>query len=261
MLGKGAPNEYSDGGVRMCGIVLSEQLGLIRIHPMDVMGSPSVWDRVSMSLVRHNKDNRDESYTIEGMEHEGHVQKYEKRELLDACILKSGDCDPVCYQNENRRSIAVVRPNGLIGASLQPRELCPDKSDRDYQNWVVTQSEYGYTPYINWKSIQGVEHKQHCVAQELYCGLINNRSAPYSVFDNMRLSDQDYEHWLVLGNMKDRRNVWVVVHVHRLKKTAQPLTLPNCGIAAGKLDGWPYLNQEGFNAKPAEPQLQFQFTT
>lgn len=62
--------------------------------------------------------------------------------------------------------------------------------------------------------------------------------------------------------MRDRRNVWVAVHIHRLKKHNGGSTPLFSGIDDGMPEDWPYSAQGGSNAKPAEPQLEFSmFTT
>ena len=263
ILAKGAPVQTSDGSVTMCAIALSEELGLIRIYPLsaDENRNIKVWSIVSITAKRSSKDNRRESWRVLECEKTGQIESSgSKQDILESCVLKSGTIDPIVYQNERRGSICVVKSSGVVGFALTPRssdDLCAFDED---ECWVRTQKTFPLKPYLHWTSIQGSEHKTHIVAQEVYMGMLHNASCPGRVFENMRVGDPDYEHWLILGNTKDRRTVWVAPHVHRLKKTGSH-THTNLLMFDGRKEGWPYLQQEDRNAKDAGPQLTFAFIT
>jgi len=265
ILAKGAPNKCRDGRTVMCAIALSERLGLIRIYPLEVTGPGGIgiWSKVSLVLSHSKTDQRSESYRLFDYTVVGELKnREEKRDLLESCILKSGNKDPIDYQNERRKSIAVVRGEGRVGSSLVPRDSVsggPPEIDED--GFAMAQSEFPYKPYIEWTSIQGKSHRTHLVGQEVYMGMLNNQSTPYRIFENMHIGDRDYDHWLILGNMKDRRNVWVAAHVHRQKKTAQQPMFTNSWIDDGRPKDWPYETQEVVNAKPAEDYPLFSYIT
>lgn len=265
VLAKGAPNRTSDGRVTMCSIVLSDELGLIRIYPLSVTVNQDVkvWSRIRCEVTRSQKDNRIEAYRIVGTDVQvlNRIDSSEnKASILDSCNLKSGDKDPIAYQNERRCSICVVKVHGRIGCSLKSREDTDVKLCDGEDSWVMTQAEFPYKPYVSWTSIQGVSHETHLVAQEVYFGMQKNASCPLRIFENMHALDPDYQHWMVLGNTKDRRNVWVMPHLHRLKKTTFGMTTSSL-ISGGENASWPYLQQEEINARYASPQMQFNFTT
>lgn len=57
----------------------------------------------------------------------------------------------------------------------------------------------------------------------------------------------DYQKWMLMGNMKGRRNVWLCVHLHRLKKqTSGSIPLFSNPIIGSSAD-WPYTKQEAKN--------------
>ena len=263
VLPKGAPVKTSDGAVVMCAIAVSELHGLVRLYPLTVDGnkSVSVWSKVVINARKSQRDNRRESWRVVGCEHVKQVEcRNEKEDILNSCILRSGTVDPIAYQNERKSSICVVKSSGCMGFALVPRAES-ELSAFDYEEtWIMTQDNYPLKPYLVWNSFQGSEHKTHLVAQEVYVGMSKNASCPARIFENMRLGDPDYEHWIILGNMKDRRNVWVAPHVHRLKKTAFRTRL-NLPTQDGLSEGWPYLQQEECNAKDVGPQMTFAFIT
>jgi len=265
VLAKGAPNRTQDGRTTMCSIILCDELGLIRLYPLSVIKNQDVkvWTRIRCSVSRSQKDNRTEAFRLDVNDIDV-LDKIEspdsKARILDSCILKSGDKDPIDYQNDRRASICVVKANGRIGCHIEAKEDTERRASEDEDSWVMTQSEFPYKPYVSWKSAQGKQHKTHIVAQEVYLGMQKNASSPWRVFDNMHAQDPDYQHWMVLGNTKDRRNVWVMPHLHRLKKTSS-VTTTNFLMNDGESGSWPYSQQEEINAKYASPQMQFNFTT
>jgi hypothetical protein len=91
-------------------------------------------------------------------------------------------------------------------------------------------------------------------------GLQNNPTRPMAIYENMGVAVPDFQHWLLLGNMKDRRNVWVGVHLHRLKKQSCGSIPLFCAIRNGKPAAWPYCAQETSNVAVVDNQLEM-FTT
>jgi hypothetical protein len=247
VLGIGAPNRASDGRAVQCGIVLGDDHGLCRIYA-DFGGSMSrlsVWDRVSCSVHIHAGDNRMESWKLDDIEILGKVESSsEKRSILDSCALTCGDDDPIDFLNRERRSVGLIRQcvTGL-GYAMEVREF--DESP----DWVMTQRETPQRPYVRWKSTAGKSHDHQLCAHEAYEWLRKNPSNTSQLWSNLRIEDIDFTKWLLVGNTKDKRNVWVVVHVHRLKKTPPQLTLANCSTGGGRPSGWPYLPHEAIHAR------------
>jgi len=262
VIAKGAPVSTSAGEVVMCAIAVGE-IGLVRLYPLTVTKDVDirVWSRVIVQARRSQKDNRHESWRVESCATIGKLESAQsKADLLDSCILKSGTEDPITYQNNKRSSIAIVKAGGLLGAGLVARDANDVHAIDHEEPWVMTQDSFPFKPYLFWTSTQGSEHKTHLVAQEVYLGMRNFNATPFRVFENMNIGDPDYVHWLVLGNLKDRRNVWVCPHIHRLKKTNIRTGL-NLQMSDGQNDEWPYLHQEETNAKDVGPQMQFSFIT
>lgn len=258
VLGVGAANSTKDGRIVMCAILLSEELGLIRVYPIPGDQLFRVWQRMDVIVARTPKDTRAESYRLQEYAPVGDVIEHanEKRAILNRCVLNSGTNDPLDYQNELRRSICLVKPGwGELGASM--RQQSPADNGRSR---IMTQSSAHVCAHIEWSSMQGKMHTSKLVAREVYEGIRRNPTAPSKIFENMQLHNPDYERWLLMGNTKDRRNVWVCVHVHRLKKNALSSTQCFLPILDGKSGDWPYCAQEETNVRVAENQLDL-FTT
>ena len=257
-MGVGAPNETKTGEKTMCAIILTKDYGFLRVYPIPANEQFGVWCNVSMNVEKGN-DNREESWKIQNWIVESKItDNNEKREILYACELKSGQFDPLEYMNESRRSIALVSLEwGSVEATLSQKIPSFVSTDDEECGWIVTQAKQWLKPYITWTSKQGKSHTSHLGGREIYEGIRRNPTEPWNMMNNLQIMNPDYEKWLLLGNMKDRRNVWLCVHLHRLKKQTSGSTPLFSSPIIGSADGWPYSKQEDANVSIVEghPEL------
>lgn len=254
VIGIGSPNRAGDGRIVQCAIAVSEEHGLIRFFAdyQGHMSKVSVWDRCFAKLERTPKDSRQESFKLLNVDVVGKVDKpFEKRSILDRLILRTEPEDPIDWLNDRKMSIAVIKPdqfNFEFGIENRKAEE-PD-------DWFVTSKDLPHRARLTWRSETGGQHQSHICAHEVMEGLRNNIATPFKVFDNMQVSNPDYDKWLVIGTMVKHRNVWLAIHVHRLKKTTQQAIVSSSWIHGGRGDGWPYLNREVRRVKNAahDPQ-------
>lgn len=265
MLGKGHPVQTRNNGASMCAIGLHKDLGLIRIYPIPALSKVPVWSFIEAELDRSSSDTRAESWKIvSDIYVSGGVTDPQcKRELLDRCELKSGVKDPVDFLNENRMSIGLIKAKAVCGSLKLNEAFDGDDGACPFDDVVKCQGDFQFAPYLDWQSLQGKNHSQKIVSNEVHMGLIHYPQNPNCVFDNMRIYDPDFTKWILIGNQKDRRTSFVVVHVHRLKGKNDPVfTKTFCNPMLGTAEGWPYSRQGVGNAKPVEPQMDlFKSTT
>lgn len=256
VLGVGAPQQSKKHGKTLCAILLTEELGLIRVYPVPAGARFPVWGKVSVSL-EPSSDPRAESYRLRSFRLIGKETRYDhKRAILESCVLRSGLEDPIDYQNSHRKSIALVRlPWGKFDCTLSTQVPKQFASEDEEFGWVATQGEQWQKPYLTWASQSGKAHKTHLGGREIYMGLQHFADNPFRLFESLNLTP-DYEHWLLLGNLKNQRNVWLCVHLHRLKKREGGSILPCCAPGNGKPDDWPYSTQEAENVSSAAGQLE-----
>lgn len=260
VLGIGAPNRTHDGRAVQCAIILGNDHGLCRVFADfdGTMNAMRVWDRVALAVHIHAADQRAESWKLDAATWISRVcDPAQKRQILEACVLDAGQRDPIDLLDDERRSIGVVRPRQVgMGYGMEVRDF------EESPDWVMAQCETPQKPYLAWQSGAGKSHRHQICAHEAYEWLRKNPSRTSQLFDNLRIADIDYDKWLLVGNTKDRRNVWVVVCVHRLKKTTRQPTLASCSIADGRPSGWPYLPLEDIAARRvASTGQQLLFTT
>jgi hypothetical protein len=260
VIGVGAPNRTKDDRVVQCAIVIDEAVGLTRVFCdyRNGMDRLSLWDRCEILAQATPKDSRFESWKMLEVDIAGKVESsQEKRAILEACVRETGDEDPIDLFNRERRSIAVVKPQqSNIGYGMEIRDF--DESP----DWITTQCETPQKPFLQWQSKQGKQHCQQIAAHEVYEWLRKNPSKHGCLWDNLQITNIDFDKWLLIGTASTHRTSWLVVHVHRLKKTTQPLIDSSSLIVDGKPEGWPYSTLADVAAKRAESTgQQLLFTT
>lgn len=247
VMGVGCPVVSKVEGKSMCAIVLGKT-GLFRIYPIPGKISLPVWTRVEVKA-KKGSDTREESWKLLTCIKAGKISDGgEKRAILNRCVLKSGAQDPIDFQNEQKKSICVVSPK-LIGGGILPQRASTDNS------WVYSQDMAWNKPYLTWTSKQGKEHHSHIVSREAYQTIFNQQDKPYAYYNNVHIGDPDWDFWLIMGNIIQWKRTWVVVHLHRLKKTTGLSTPHYCDLISGKPDAWPYSTQQNGNVPAAKGQL------
>lgn len=232
----------------MCAILLTTEMGFIRVYPIPANDKFGVWSEVEISAEKGN-DGRDESWKLQSWEVLGKIEDaLQKREILTACELKSGMKDPLDFMNAERKSIALVSIEwGGLEATLSQKIPSFVSVDDEECGWIVTQAKHWLKPYVTWTSMQGKSHTSHLGGREIYEGIRRNPTEPWNMMNNLQIMNPDYEKWMLMGNMKDKRNVWLCVHLHRLKKQTSGSTPLFCNPIIGESEGWPYTKQEASN--------------
>ena len=235
----------------MCAILLSKEIGLFRVYPIPGECRFPVWSNVQVELEEPKSDPRHESYHLTRYEIKSTIKdRYLKRDILESCILGSGTDDPIVFQNTQRSSIALVKAvPDTLGMTLTS-QFAEDDGD-----WVMTQSKAPAKAKLNWKSIQGSNHENTIVSREVFEWVRKNPTSIGGLIDNLQIYNPDFEKWILLGNMKNHLKAWVVVHIHRLKKTPHHFTQSFCNPMRGSADDWPYSKQRESNVSVADDQL------
>jgi hypothetical protein len=248
VMGVGAPNDTKKAGKTMCAIILTHELGFIRIYPIPAIERFPVWSTVSLEIENGN-DPRANSYRLLNWTFCSKIEDAnQKREILNECVIKSGTTDPMDYQNINRQSIFLTKMEwgNLEGTISQKVPHHISENDEEW-GWIVTQGKHWHKPYIRWSSQQGKTHLSHLGGREVYEGLRNNPSNPWNLMNNLQINNPDYEIWGLMGNQKDHQNVWLCVHLHRLKKSMSGSIPLFSHPIIGKTAAWPYEKQQTTN--------------
>ena len=122
MLGTTVPEPNSDGRIFVCSAGYSATYGgLLRVYPLARFGAPARWSVSTVKLERNSKDSRRESFKLAGdrspearksinslFRIDGMAPKAGRAELLKRCTVGS-----IKEANERRLSLAVVHARGM----------------------------------------------------------------------------------------------------------------------------------------------------
>ena len=139
-MGVGAPNDTRGSGKTMCAIVLTKDQGFIRIYPIPAVDEFPVWSDGFFEIEK-GLDPRSGTWKLISYRLRGKIEcSQTKREILESCVIKSGFDDPMDFQNSNKQSIFIVRPNwGNVSVALTQKVPKKIPEDDEECGWIVTQ--------------------------------------------------------------------------------------------------------------------------
>jgi len=234
VLGNAVPDIISDQRITVCTVGYSQSLGLLRIYPVPPSSYMKRWNIVKIPLDRNPRDNREESWKIQGSKSEwdhlsekielrGQVPNKNRPALVELLHEEFG---AGCVEdfNDRRTSLGMIRPR-IIECKLEQRE--------DYEPMAQTQlgrvspfltiKNYRLRPVIEYKCPKcraKRPHKQQVVEWGVFEWFRQHPNEPEKVWENLRLTDTDYERSFLVGNMVLFRNSFMVVSLFRFKRNS-----------------------------------------
>jgi hypothetical protein len=241
MLGKTVPEPNSDGRTFVCSAGYSATLrSLIRIYPLARFDAPPTWSECTVKLERNPSDSRAESYRLAGdrrpgshdhinrtaFEVHGMVPKSHRAELLHRCVFPSvvaAEQRQPGY-GKDRSSLAILQPE-LMDLYFEHNPASPDSPhlalfDLPCAKEPTGARRFPYIPRLRFVDGDGKER--------------NPMLREWGVFELMRknnnltdMSDGERRKYmtgalhldatcsLLVGNMLNRRNAWLVISVLR----------------------------------------------
>lgn len=224
ILGRAAPENISGNRLTTCTGAWSENLGFVRLYPCD----PETdlfdrWDVITVDVRRNPKDNRDESWRLASSKQSSCITKtdeYDKQQR--ATLLSHIEDDCVEDIKDKGRSLGIVRPESIEG--LEFREWDDDDDtiqtrlfdDRD--NWrPETRDEFGHEIRVEFtcpdcKTKQG-HHNKTLLEWGAYLGAKKNDLSSGSELEPFyNLNDDDYKHWIFVGNQNNHRTSFIAIN-------------------------------------------------
>lgn len=239
ILGRGVPEQISNGRITVCVAGYSETVGFIRLYPTRVDSPLALWNIVSVEVERNPHDNRRESWKFPesrlGWEHinrhiavNSELKRGDRIGLLDA--IKT-DC--VKDLNQKRYSLGVVKPvikrsyldtNQRHLEAYQPLFEMMEHADvmtkRDFE--VEPRFEYLCGPNCKAKHT----HNMQLLDWGCYQWIKKNPHNPQQIWKNMAIGSPDWTHYFLVGNQANQRTSYMVINVLRQKCIAfQPSLL------------------------------------
>ena len=238
ILGRAAPEEMSDGRQNVCTGAWSPERGFIRLYPISPQDNLfSRWDIVDAEVERNPDDKRHESWKIKGRKrHQTEkvdiVGEYPRDKRATLIHNLADDC--VSDINEEDRSLGIISPEKIHDLEYIDWETddAPGKQAKLFEEIDDSRPDNREDFAQNIKlrytcddcSTQQGYHNQTLLSWEAYMGMKNTESSD-QLWSNFQFSNDDYRHWLFVGNMNLYKNSYIVISVLRLKNPTINQTL------------------------------------
>lgn len=230
ILGRAAPEEMSDGRQTCCTGAWSEHRGFLRLYPIDPSTDLfSRWDVVDVEAKRNPSDSRDESWKLAHRDQEESVEVVDKipRERR-ATILSNLEDGCVADINETGRSLGVIRPDTING--LEFEEWGEDNDDtvqtslaQNIEEWRPdNRDDFEYRIRINYECAncqrsQGYEDQQVLEWGGYVATSRHDIHDPERLEDFYKIGDDDFRHWIFVGNMAKHRTSYITISIIYMK--------------------------------------------
>lgn len=244
VLGHGAPNKVRKvkGAQGRCACIWSKETGYCRIYPIP-NGYLYDWEIIDVEVRKPSNDGRENTFTIYNYENDWNkiykhikVHKNEKDKRINLWKTKRSDCiklirglakDSFSDVRDNKRSFGIIKPSMIEpfleknrDKSIQQRTLI------DFDNLIMNQRDYKWIPYIRYScsascSAKNPIHKSKIVEWGCYQWMRkspNSKEHCEKVFDNLRLNDEEWEVYLLIGNIRKYLKTYIIIKVIRFKK-------------------------------------------
>jgi hypothetical protein len=239
MLGTTVPEPKSDGRTFVCSAGYSATLrSLVRIYPLAKFGAPARWSLSTVKLERNPQDSRVESFKLAGdrspdahrrinnvFQSDGASPKAGRAELLRKCAVGS-----IAEANERRLSLAVIHARDL---ELE-FEHNPGSPDSPQLALFPLEGEepqgarrFPFIPRLHFEDEQG-HHRLMLRDWGVYELMRKNNNLALITETERRVYVGKALHLdpscsLLVGNLNNQRNAWLVISVLRGLRAAPSL--------------------------------------
>jgi len=239
ILGRGVPEQISDGRITVCVAGWSEARGFVRLYPSRVDSPLQVWNIVDVEVERNPRDGRSESWKFpdsrSGWENinqhmivTGSLSREHRIGLLDS--IKSS-C--VMDINDRRESLGIIKPrigrsylsiNHMHTEAYQPLFEIMEHAD------IATKRDHFAEPRLSYLCGDGCRAKRSHDMQLLDWGCYQwIRKHPESadqIWRNMGIGADGWTHYFLVGNQANQRTSYMVINILRQKSEVfQPVLI------------------------------------
>lgn len=230
ILGRGVPEQITDGRITVCVAGYSEQIGFVRLYPTRIDSPLNVWNIVSVEVERNPKDSRAESWKFpdsrsgweninEHMEIKGELPRAERMNLSDA--LRT-DC--IADLNEHRLSLGIIRPN-IRRVYLDKNEMHSRAYQPLFENIehadIMTKRSHPLEPRLEYTCGPGCKnktaHDQQLLDWGCYQWMIHHQGREQEIWRNLHIREDGWLHYFLVGNQANQRTSFMVINILRQK--------------------------------------------
>lgn len=246
VLGQGAPNQLKDGRQSTCICAWSlDNNEFVRIYPVP-LGWFRKWDMFDVEVEKNKRDHRENTWKIKnskldwkklGKWIKKREQQYPKKDRIP--LIDSIPKTTINELRENGKSFGLIKPiivdfkliqknenttkqMTLIGFSESDGETILDEG---YE--IINQKDYKYKPYLFYYcEINGHQetkknkqpYKQQITEWGCYEFMRKNPGKENCLKDNLRLFQDEWEKYLLVGNIHRSIKTYIIIDVLRYKK-------------------------------------------
>jgi len=243
VLGQGAPNRIRKIGGQQgrCLCLWSERTGFVRVYPVP-HGYVKDWDIINVEVRKPTNDGRENSFVVSNYEKEWYnlskriyaqketttrgstrhkqLTRKERLELLEQLSKTT-----FSKTRDNEKSFGLIKPKSVELFLKQNREKSQAQAtlfDLDYH--IMDQNDFAYLPYLRYEC-DGVctskhPHEQKIVEWGAYQFMRQNPNSKEHcerLVENYHIGDEEYIHYILIGNIRKYTKTYVVVKLIRFK--------------------------------------------
>lgn len=230
VLGNAVPDEISDNRITVCTVAYSKEHGLIRIYPVPPKSPMQRWSVVSVPLERNLKDNRVESWKIQGSKDEWPTisnkitwkRKLSRDEWVSLVEQLKKEFGYGCIEelNDKKLSLGIIVPK-ILDKTIEQRKEKDSSIQRTLinQDLFMTIKNYPVRPKVKYQcpKCQKDSHNQGVLEWGVYEFLRTSPDKMDGVWDNLRMNDPEYDKSFLVGNMNLYRNSFMIISIFRYK--------------------------------------------
>jgi hypothetical protein len=235
VLGQGAPNKSQKLGGRQgrCLCLWSNATGYCRVYPIPY-GYVKDWQIIDVLVRQSANDGRENSYVIDQYEKTWPnlsrqiVPRRQLNRIESIELLKALAKDNFANIRDNRHSFGIIKPSSFelkleknLDKSIAQTRLSYFEQEND-NDLIMDQNDYAWLPYIFYSCECTVKHPHTSKLVEwgAYQWMKknpNNYDHCVKLLENFHINDAQYEHFLLIGNLKRYPRTYVVVKLFRFK--------------------------------------------
>lgn len=209
-LGRTVPEESKKYGHKVCMAGYSFELGqFLRVYPLPVQNPLKANRKYVLSLCRNSSDSRFESWKLTDR-----IALYESKDKVYESDLRriftENVSESIAILNDRRASIGVVRPLDMLG-EFDHRANCGETQMDlfDHCDHHFGADAINAIPYLRFM-LAGKSHRLQLREWGCYEWIRKNPCECAKLWNNLRLKEQT-DKYLLVGNMANHRNVWLVI--------------------------------------------------
>jgi hypothetical protein len=243
VLGQGSPNKIRkiQGRQGRCLCVWSEERGLVRIYPVP-HGYVHDWEIINVQLRLSPTDHRENSFAVYNYEKEwnnlskriyaqtrinrlGNKMHKKLTRTKQIGLLEKISKSTYSEIKKNKKSFGIIKPTVLDLVLKENKEKSTAQATLFENDMVIMdQKDFAFLPYLHFscegKCSSKHPHKQKIVEWGAYQWM---RQKPDSkthcekLRDNYHITEKDYLHFVLIGNIRKYPNIYQVVKLFRFK--------------------------------------------